>query len=109
MTLLIFVFIRNYSSFNSCRHDAVPGFYIIKHQIVVKCNFNSIIIVLMVRFSQNTYSGTEESGVVPVTLMLEGGTSPFVITVTVLPSDQSAEGKRCMLSTDLLATVCSID
>ena len=50
--------------------------------------------VLTVRFSETTYSGTESSGVVPVTLMLEGGISPFVITVTVIPSDQSAEGKR---------------
>ena len=85
----------------------MPG--IIKHQIVVKCNFHSIIIVLMVRFSQATYSGTEASGVVPITLMLEGGTSPFIITVTVLSSDQSAEGKICVLSTGSLATLCSID
>ena len=63
----------------------------------------------MVRFSHNTYSGTEASGIVPVTLMLEGGTSPFIITVTVLSSDQSAEGKRCVLSNGSLATVCSID
>ena len=50
----------------------------------------------MVQFSETTYSGSEESGVVPVTLLLEGGTSPFAITVTVTPSDQSpvsAEGK----------------
>ena len=54
----------------------------------------------MVKFSEITYSGTESSGVVPVTLMLEGGSSPFVITVTVILSDQSAEGKRCVFSTD---------
>ena len=57
----------------------------------------------MVRFSNITYSGTEESGAVSVTLLLEGGTSNFNITVTVIPSDQSplsAEGKRCAFSTD---------
>ena len=48
----------------------------------------------MVKFSQTIYFGTEASGVVPVTLLLEGGSSPFVISVTVIPSDQSAEGKR---------------
>ena len=62
--------------------------------LVFKCNFHSITVVLMLKFSQSTYSGTESSGVVPVTLMLEGGSSPFVITVTVIPSDQSAGGKR---------------
>lgn len=53
----------------------------------------------MVQFLHNTYTGSEASGVVPVTLMLQGGTSPFVITVTVTPSDQlpvSAEGKGCV-------------
>ena len=60
----------------------------------------------MVKFSQTTFSGTEVSGIVPVTLMLEGGSSPFIITVTVMPSDQSAEGKRYMFLTDQLATVC---
>ena len=62
--------------------------------LVFKYNFHSITVVLMVKFSQTTYSGTEASGVVPVTLMLEGGSSPFVIIVTVIPSDHSAEGKR---------------
>ena len=61
----------------------------------------------MVQFSNATYSGSEESGAVPVTLLLEGGTSPFVITVTVIPSDQSpvsAEGKRCVFFIDILAS-----
>ena len=60
----------------------------------------------MVKFSQTTFSGTEAFGVVPVTLMLEGGSSPFVITVNVIPSDQSAEGKRYMFLISLLASVC---
>ena len=55
----------------------------------------------MVKFSETTYSGTEASGVVPVTLMFEEGSSSFVITVTVMPSDQSAQGKRYVhISTD---------
>ena len=57
----------------------------------------------MVHFSNATFSGTEESGVVSVTLSLEGGSSPFVITVNVIPSDQSpvsAEGKEPVLFID---------
>ena len=57
------------------------------------------ILVLMVQFSQPNYTTSESSGVVPVTLMLEGGTSDSDISVTVIPSDQSplsAEGKRCV-------------
>jgi len=56
-------------------------------------------VVLMVRFSQLIFSGSESLGRVPVTLMLEGGTSDSNISVTVIPSDQlplSAEGKRCV-------------
>ena len=57
------------------------------------------IAVLMVKFSQHVYPGTESLGKVPVTLLLEGGTSDSNISVTVTPSDQSplsAEGKRCV-------------
>ena len=55
-----------------------------------------------------TYFGSEESGVVPVTLLLGGGTSSSDITVTVTPSDQSpvsAEGKRCVSYSDQLVSV----
>ena len=51
---------------------------------------------LTVTFSQTTYTGLEQSGVVLVTLLLEGGTSSSDINVTVTPSDQSpvsAQGK----------------
>ena len=55
----------------------------------------------MVRFSKSTpYTGMETSGMIPVTLLLEGGTSASVITVTVTPFDQSpvsAQGKMYML------------
>ena len=57
------------------------------------------IAVLIVKFSQSIYPGTESLGRVPVTLLLEGGTSNSDISVTVMPSDQSplsAEGKRCV-------------
>ena len=53
----------------------------------------------MVQFSQSTFRGSESLGRVPVTLLLEGGTSDSDISVTVIPSDQSplsAEGKRCV-------------
>ena len=53
----------------------------------------------MVKFSQSLFPGTESLGRVPVTLLLEGGTSDSDISVTVTPSDQSplsAEGKRCV-------------
>ena len=42
------------------------------------------------------YSGPEESGFIPVTLLLRGGTLNKDITLTVIPSDQSpvsAEGE----------------
>ena len=58
---------------------------------------------LRVEFSDTTYTGSEQSGVVPVTLVLRGGTSTSDITVTVIPSDQSpvsAEGKRCVSQSD---------
>jgi len=56
-------------------------------------------VVLKVRFPQSTFPGAESLGRVPVTLMLEGGTSDHDISVIVIPSDQSplsAEGKRCV-------------
>ena len=68
------------------------------HLIII--NINSITVVIVVQLSNTTYSGSEESGAVPVTLLL-GGTSPFPITVTVMPFNQSpvsAEGKRCVSS-----------
>ena len=64
--------------------------------------------VLTVQFSQITYFGSEESGVVPVTLLLGGGTSSIDITITVTPSDQSpvsAEGKRCVFYSEQLVSV----
>jgi len=51
----------------------------------------------MVSFSQPLYVGIEFLGKVPVTLILEGGTSDSDISVIVIPSDQSplsAEGKK---------------
>ena len=54
------------------------------------------------RFDQETYNGSESSGVMIVTLSLSGGTSANDITVTVIPSDQlpvSAEGKESMSCT----------
>ena len=56
---------------------------------------------LTVTFSQTSYTGLEQSGVVSVTLLLEGGTSSMDIGVTVTPSDQSpvsAEGKNIVQS-----------
>ena len=55
--------------------------------------------MLSVEFSQSSYTGSESSGVVIVTLSLSGGTSTNDIIVTVIPSDQSsvsAEGKESM-------------
>ena len=70
----------------------------LKYHYLYKHLFNHFItVVILVQFSNTTYSGSEESGVVPVTLLLEGGASPFAITVTVMPFNQSpisAEGKK---------------
>ena len=58
-------------------------------------HFNTI--DLTATFSQTTYSGLEDSGVISVTLLLEGGTSSSDISLTVTPSDQSpvsAQGKE---------------
>ena len=55
--------------------------------------------VLMVGFSQSTFTGLETSGSILVTLSLGGGTSATPISVIVTPSDQSpvsAQGKRCV-------------
>ena len=62
----------------------------------ITCIFTS---VLTVQFSQSVFTANESSGVILVTLLLEGGTSDSDISVTVIPSDQSplsAEGKRCV-------------
>ena len=50
----------------------------------------------MVRFFQDTFTGSETSGFVTVILQLIGGTSTGDIIVTVILSDITAEGKiRC--------------
>ena len=62
----------------------------------VTCIFTS---VLTVQFSQSVFTANESSGVMLVTLLLEGGTSDINVSVTVMPSDQSplsAEGKKCV-------------
>ena len=64
--------------------------------------FISLTVVIRVQFSNATFSGSESSGVVYVALSLEGGTLPFAITVTVVTSEQSAEGKRCTLFVEKL-------
>ena len=46
-------------------------------------------VVLMVQFSDRTYSGTEASGFVNVDVALIGGTSATPFGVTVTPSEQS--------------------
>ena len=51
-------------------------------------------VVLGIEFSQTTYSGSETSGSVNVMLILRGGYSTSNVTVIVMLSDISAEGKR---------------
>ena len=61
--------------------------------------FIFITIELTVQFSKDTYTGSERSGIIPVTLMLKGGISLNTIIVIVTLSDQSpvsAEGKKCL-------------
>lgn len=53
----------------------------------------SLIAVLMLQFFQDTFTGSESSGLVTVMLQLTGGTSTSDITVTVTPSDVTADGK----------------
>ena len=57
----------------------------------------------MVEFSLPTFTGSEVSGIIPVTLLLKGGIPAININVTVAPSDQSpisAEGERICGHTD---------
>jgi len=57
------------------------------------------ILELTLQFSENVSTGSESLGIVPVALVLVGGTSAIPISVTVIPSDQSpisAEGKNCV-------------
>ena len=59
----------------------------------------SLIVVRTVQFSKSTFFGSEVSGFVNVTLLLQGGPSSAGITVIVNTSDQSplsAEGKWYM-------------
>ena len=62
---------------------------------------------LTIEFSQQNFNGSEPNvdsfGMIPVILLLKGGTSVSDISVNVTPSDQSplsAEGKRCVSYTD---------
>ena len=67
--------------------------------------------MLTVQFSKSTFSGMETSGIVPVTLLLGGGTSASNITVTVIPLDQSpvsAQGKICVFYTDWFVRVSEL-
>ena len=76
----------------------------IHHQLVTEymyivnclhfCNFHLFTAELTVQFSKPTFSGTEPTGVVTVTLLLGGGTSASDISVTVTPSDQSPVSAR---------------
>ena len=64
--------------------------------IVTKLLLFSAFAVLTIQFSNLTFSGLESTGIISVTLILEGGTSASVITVIVQPFDQSpvsAQGK----------------
>ena len=63
----------------------------------------SLIVVLMLQFFQDTFTGSERSGFVTVILQLIGGTSTRDITVTVTPSDISATGKiKCPFTDQFL-------
>ena len=60
-------------------------------------------VALTVQFSSRSYTASESSGNISVTLSLEGGTSSSNITVIVLPSDQSpvsAEGNKYVFYID---------
>ena len=48
----------------------------------------------MVQFSSSRYTGSESTGNISITLLLEGGTSSSDITMIVETSDQSAEGNK---------------
>ena len=63
---------------------------------LLRIHFIAFLSVLIVQFSKYTFSGSEASGTVAVTLVLEGGTSASPIIITVAPFDQSpvsAQGK----------------
>ena len=58
---------------------------------------------LTIEFAQQKFNGSEpfgdSFGMMPIMLLLKGGTSVSDISVNVTPSDQSplsAKGKRCM-------------
>ena len=55
--------------------------------------------VVQVQFSQDRFTGTEDSGFIVVNLVLSGGTSASPFNVTVTPSEQlpvSAQGNSVM-------------
>ena len=58
----------------------------------------SLTVVLKVKLSEDLCMGGETTGVIPVTLLLEGGTSSSDINVVMIPYDSlSAEGKGIIL------------
>ena len=61
----------------------------ISKQILLKCCISHLHTALTVRFSSSNFTASESSGSIPVTLLLEGGTSSSDISVTMVPSDQS--------------------
>ena len=60
-------------------------------------------IELTVEFSQVTYSGTESSDVIIITLTLYGGTASFDFNVNVSSSPLTATGKMTCISLNKVA------
>jgi len=54
---------------------------------------------LTIEFSQSRFNSSESSTNIVVTLILGRGTSSTGITVTVIPTEQSAEGKNVSITT----------
>ena len=52
-----------------------------------------LIVDVSVNFTNNTFSATEVSGIMPVNLMLSGGVFNTSVTVSVTTMPQSATGK----------------
>ena len=55
--------------------------------------------MISIRFTQNRFTGSENSGVVVVNLELTGGSSAILFNVMVFPSEQSpvsAQGNSVM-------------
>ena len=99
-------YIHMYITINKVYILTYLGIYIwqLATKLPMNITFYFYFVALTIQFSSRSFTDSESSGNISVTLLLEGGTSSSDIAVIVVPSNRSAlstaEGKRNVSYTD---------